>query len=424
MQGAVLKKIYTVGKLPTLAAMSQAVEGDQLKAQTTGSQALTVPSPAVEGETNQAQSVDRSHAFTVCALSEHHVSGSIDNVPVKFLVDTGAAVTVVRKDVWDEISHRHKTKTLEATCKRLIGVQCVALTVLEVTNVTVVLSGEEFQTEVIVADTLSSGAIIGRDFLQRNKCVIDLEQNALKFKQHGITLLLNTESGSQQIARIAVTLDHSLDIPSSSELETMVKVPAAARGKTWIVEPNPEEKITGIVARAVVSPKDGRTPIRLINPGDERITIKKGTTIAMMEPLEGNNPIVASLEEQKKVDSCSETKRAMLWEIADTTSGDLTNREKECFDTLLLEYSDIFAEDRNDYGRTDIVQHRICTGDKPPIRQQVRRLPPSRRAEVQQLLREMSEKKVIQPLNSPWASPIVRSVRKMVQRGFAWTIGK
>ena len=42
--------------------------------------------------------------------------------------------------------------------------------VLGVTNVMMMFGGEEFQTEVIVA---SSGAIIGRDFLQRNKCVID-----------------------------------------------------------------------------------------------------------------------------------------------------------------------------------------------------------------------------------------------------------
>ena len=122
------------------------------------------------------------------------------------LVETGAAVTVVRKDVWDEISQKYTTRTLETTHKRLIGVPRMPLVVLGVTNVMMMFGGEEFQTEVIVADTLSSGAIIGRDFLQRNKCVIDLEQNTLKFKQRGITLLLNAEPGSQQIARIAVTL--------------------------------------------------------------------------------------------------------------------------------------------------------------------------------------------------------------------------
>ena len=190
------------------------------------------------------------------------------------------------------------------------------------------------------------------------------------------------------------------------------------------MERNTEERVAGIVARAVVSPKDGRTPIRLCNSGDERITIKKGTTIAVMEPLENDSQVVASLEEQKGVDVCSEKKRTMLWEITDSTSGDLTKSEKECLYGLLLEYSDIFAEDRNDYGRTDIVKHRICTGDNPSKRQQVRRLPPSRCAEVQQLLREMSEKKVIRPSNSPWASPIVLVRKRDGSTRFVSTIGK
>ena len=133
------------------------------------------------------------------------------------------------------------------------------------------------------------------------------------------------------------------------------------------MEHNTEERISGLVARAMVSPNDGSTPIQLCNLGDTQITIKKGTTIAIMEPLKMDAPIVASLGEQQGVDTCSEKKRAMLWEIADSSGGDLSKREKECFYGLLLEYSDIFAENRNDYGRTDMVQHRICTGDKAPI---------------------------------------------------------
>ena len=163
--------------------------------------------------------------------------------------------------------------------------------------------------------------------------------------------------------RSAMTADLTLgahaDVPRSSELETMVKVPAAARGRTWIVERNTEERVAGIVARAVVSPKDRNTPIRLCNPGDKRITIKKGTTIAMMEPLENDSQVVASLEEQKGVDVCSEKKRTMLWEIADSTRGHLTESKNKCFYGLLLEYSDICAKDRNDYGRNDIVKHRF-----------------------------------------------------------------
>ena len=258
--------------------------------------------PSVGGEENQAQITD-PHTLTPSQpraqlsgvkrirlrletkathflLSEQHVGGSVDGVPVTVLVDTGAAV---RENVWDEISQKYTTRTLEMTQKRLIGVQGMPLVVLGVTNVMMMFGGEEFQTEVIVADTLSSGAIISRDILQQNKCVIDLEQNTLKFKQRGITLLLNAEPGSQQIARIAITLDHSLDVPRSSELETMVKVPAAARGRTWIVERNTEERVAGIVARAVQRQEHTHPAVQ-----SGRQT-KKGTTIAMMEPLENDS---------------------------------------------------------------------------------------------------------------------------------------
>ena len=38
-------------------------------------------------------------------------------------------------------------------------------------------------------------------------------------------------------------------------------------------------------------------------------------------------------------------------------------------------YSDIFAKHSHDIGQTNVVQHHIETGDEPPVRQRVRRLP-------------------------------------------------
>ena len=84
----------------------------------------------------------------------------------------------------------------------------------------------------------------------------------------------------------------------------------------------------------------------------------------------------------------------------------MTDTQKNQLLQLLLEFSDIFAED-GELGRTDRIQHSIDTGDAHPIRQPVRRLPLNQRAEVRELLTDMEEKGVIQPSNSPWASPIV-----------------
>ena len=123
-----------------------------------------------------------------------------------------------------------------------------------------------------------------------------------------------------------------------------------------------------------------RITVQVIQYRKEKITIPKGTTIAVLEPLNSEAATIAAVAE--KSTEITEEKRTMLWEMANGTNVDLSEEEKECFYSLLLEYADIFAENRNDYGRTDIVQHGIFTGDHAPIRQQVRRLPPSRRTEV------------------------------------------
>lgn len=73
----------------------------------------------------------------------------------------------------------------------------------------------------------------------------------------------------------------------------------------------------------------------------------------------------------------------------------------------MFEYADIIALSNSDIGRTGTLKHQISTGDAPPIRQWVRRIPPHHRQEVQELLAKMRENDVITPSNSIWASPVV-----------------
>ena len=95
-----------------------------------------------------------------------------------------------------------------------------------------------------------------------------------------------------------------------------------------------------------------------------------------------------------------------------TTEQSLNEGEKEMLLALLLEYHDLFAEGSQDLGQTGRVQHKINTGTAPPIRQQVRRIPQFRRQEAKKLLDDMLGRNVIQPSNSPWASPVVLVPKK------------
>ena len=73
----------------------------------------------------------------------------------------------------------------------------------------------------------------------------------------------------------------------------------------------------------------------------------------------------------------------------------------------MRKYSDIFAVNKTDRGRTDLVQHRINTGNHPPFKQRPRHLPISQREVEREEIEKMLSSGVIEPSESPWASPIV-----------------
>ena len=72
----------------------------------------------------------------------------------------------------------------------------------------------------------------------------------------------------------------------------------------------------------------------------------------------------------------------------------------------------LFAKGKGDLGRTDIIQHRIHTGDQPAIKQRVRRYPAARREEERQLVEDMLAIGIIQESNSAWSSPTVLVKKK------------
>ncbi|XP_028329155.1 uncharacterized protein LOC114479599 [Gouania willdenowi] len=85
----------------------------------------------------------------------------------------------------------------------------------------------------------------------------------------------------------------------------------------------------------------------------------------------------------------------------------LTDQQQLELKTLLQKWEKVFAVDDEDFGRTDLVQHRIHTGDAPPIKERYRLLPPVMYKEIKTLLADMLEKGGIRESCSPWAAPIV-----------------
>ena len=155
---------------------------------------------------------------------------------------------------------------------KLVGVQGTPLSICGIAQVDIDLAGEKFNTQMVVVDSLTNEAILGKDFLRTNRCIIDVSRETLHFDSRGITLSLNSPPGNQQVARVTVMLDDTLEVPPRSEMEIMVSVPKAATTGTWIVE---GESNAVLVARAVVSPNEQKVPVRIANVREDPINIKK-----------------------------------------------------------------------------------------------------------------------------------------------------
>ena len=85
----------------------------------------------------------------------------------------------------------------------------------------------------------------------------------------------------------------------------------------------------------------------------------------------------------------------------------LTTSERDQLEASILTWADVFALDSSELGTTSLAEHVIKTGDHPPTRQPVRRMPFALRDKVNSLVEEMLSQGVIVPSASPWASPVV-----------------
>src|SRR6185295_18846031 len=90
----------------------------------------------------------------------------------------------------------------------------------------------------------------------------------------------------------------------------------------------------------------------------------------------------------------------------------LTDSQKMQLNSLLYEYLDVFAQDSSDLGRTNLVQHKIPTGDSPPIKKRSYHMSPTEKEYVVQEVEKMLKQGVVTKSSSPWNSPIVLVKKK------------
>ena len=164
------------------------------------------------------------------------------------------------------------------------------------------------------------------------------------------------------------------------------------------------------MAHAVVCPNAKPVPVRVVNPREKIVVLKKGTEIAHMELLEQDPVIeISTVAEKFKI---SREDQSLVWEMVSRVGDDVNKDEKEELFSLLLDFAVVFSLSTKNLGHTKVLQHRIDTGNAQPVHLPPRRIPHAHSEELKEMLQDMLDKNAIEHSDSLWSSPIVLVKKK------------
>ena len=120
------------------------------------------------------------------------------------------------------------------------------------------------------------------------------------------------------------------------------------------------------MARALVTSNSyNKVPVRILNVHNEIQPLKKCTFIAELKPVD---EVFEARRVVQRINTTAELPEHMI-DLFERSSQGMSPSNKNTVLKLLLKYSTSFATSDRDLGKTDIIKHRIDTGDNAPIKQ-------------------------------------------------------
>ena len=265
--------------------------------------------------------------FTFNPHSAFYINGTINSYSVQFMIDTGAAVSLIDTSTWNKINGQSVIKPW--VNPGLVGVNGVPLRVEGTATPLLQISDTEYPIEVIIAD-LRTEAILGVDFLEANQCAIDLSQGLLSLNGNKPIILARTGSKMDPVDNVSVVLPNDVCIPGSSEMEVSAVLQGPLGCGTLVVERLVLPcKPSILVATSIVDSQRNSgspvVPIRMLNLSPDSVTIHKDTKVAIAYSVEENAVLVAGVNDGSTTHKTplSDSKRELLWQAVKSAGDEL-----------------------------------------------------------------------------------------------------
>ncbi|CAG2219087.1 unnamed protein product [Mytilus edulis] len=335
-----------------------------------------------------------------------YIDVAIGNIKASFLVDTGATVTLISNKLFNSL-RKEEMPNLNQVVQTIMSANGTALNVAGKGEFHIWIDQNVYSAEAVVADLALDG-IIGLDFLKKNRCLINLQEEHMVCNNQVIPLNFTGQLGCY---RVSVVEDTCIQPGTEALVRGHINEYPSTKNEVGlgIIEPCDKfvAKDSALMARTLVKASE-TVPLRFMNVSNVVKIIRAGTIVGNISPIQDVISDDKNITEIHK----DQNLRIELQKLLSNCSGNLSQEQKRGVENLLNEYKDLFAASDRDLGRTNLVRHTINTGNNAPVKQPPRRTPIHMREEVDRHIDDMLERGVIEPADGPWSSGIVLVKKK------------
>ena len=342
------------------------------------------PKEPTGATTKVSHGLDRADVYLKMKLYE-------EEVPC--LMDTGCDITLVPKDVVEKVG-----EAMKPTERRMWAANGTEMKISGEVNLPFILNGQCIETYALVTPDIEE-VMIGADWLKEHRCLWDFNKSQLYVDgRPAITL---SRKRTLRCRRLYTTQD--IVVPAQKELVIPARstlVSPRLPGTNFIVE-NGQIQPGIYLGRTLLPPAHHNLQVRVVNTKSEPTTLKSDTWLGNL------CPVTVIENDQMSVKPTAEKSKSAKEILLAQLPKDITNDQYRQVSELLECYQDVFSKGSFDMGRTNLVEHKIDTGDHRPIRQGLRRHPRAHLDIIDQQVSELIQNDFVEPAASPWASNVV-----------------
>lgn len=336
------------------------------------------------------------HSLTV----HNQLRVSIDGIAIYALIDTGAAISIMREDLRQRL---HKVLTPPDSTS-LRGADGHLISSLGMCGARIALEDKKTFVLFTVIQTCPHALILGWDFLSAHAALIDCATE-------NIELDVSSPDEPQPVVLKLCSVE-TCRIPPLLAVPVKVSSNSPLVDGDYIVSPSMDVLFTKqlSVAHSIVSVLNGSTSLWVVNISQNPQLLASGTSLAITSPLFSGTLSVNAVDQQH--DRPGSPPISDLNKITAMIDSGLDTTRKHQIQNLLLRYRDVFDLGSRPLGRTTAIKHQINTGTHPPLHRSPYRVSRSERRIIQTEVDKMIAQDIVQPSSSPWSSPVVLVKKK------------